>query len=254
MMGRRSSDSDSDQDIWDYKSVKRIKPSDTSKSSTGSKTRGVGKLNIAQITNKSSKSARNAGLAVKPRSKDSFPLANANKPVKKTDNPKLVKGRKPVTQPTTTLCLESNTGELTQESKTVDNELNDSTDSTPFKPPVDQGSSAKFENETPKIQQNTSDLGNSQGLNDVKTDENVRRTPGSSRKRKAPSKTPVQRKKFDGNCPHCQMPFEALTIESPRWHTMECMDLPLIAIQGISVIVCSLSSLYDCVHALIRYI
>ncbi|XP_076435182.1 DNA cross-link repair 1A protein-like [Babylonia areolata] len=31
----------------------------------------------------------------------------------------------------------------------------------------------------------------------------------------------------EGRCPFCQMPFRALSGQSPNWHTMECMDLPL---------------------------
>ena len=42
----------------------------------------------------------------------------------------------------------------------------------------------------------------------------------------------LQRPRHEGSCPFCQMPFAVLTIESPRWHVTECMDLPLIATQG----------------------
>ncbi|XP_070211566.1 DNA cross-link repair 1A protein-like [Littorina saxatilis] len=33
----------------------------------------------------------------------------------------------------------------------------------------------------------------------------------------------------DNRCPFCQMPFRALVGQSPNWHTMECMDIPLKA-------------------------
>ena len=33
-------------------------------------------------------------------------------------------------------------------------------------------------------------------------------------------------------CPFCQMPFSILRVQSPRWHVMECMDLPLKATEG----------------------
>ncbi|XP_050397271.1 DNA cross-link repair 1A protein isoform X1 [Patella vulgata] len=41
-----------------------------------------------------------------------------------------------------------------------------------------------------------------------------------------PKKVP---KIHDGYCPFCQMPFSALGMQSPNWHSMECMDLPLVA-------------------------
>ncbi|KAL8578492.1 hypothetical protein ACOMHN_028764 [Nucella lapillus] len=34
-----------------------------------------------------------------------------------------------------------------------------------------------------------------------------------------------------GRCPFCQMPFGALSGQSPNWHTMECMDVPLTTTQ-----------------------
>ena len=56
------------------------------------------------------------------------------------------------------------------------------------------------------------------------------RKPGSKTKL---LKTP-SRKIHEGYCPFCQMPFAALIIQSPNWHTMECMDLPITSTTGIS--------------------
>ena len=39
----------------------------------------------------------------------------------------------------------------------------------------------------------------------------------------------------DGRCPFCQVPFQALCGQSPNWHTMECMDIPLTATEGNEV-------------------
>lgn len=59
-----------------------------------------------------------------------------------------------------------------------------------------------------------------------------KRTHGHEVKAGCSSSQKKTKEKRDGNCPFCQMPFCALTIESPRWHVMECMDLPIKAKQG----------------------
>jgi hypothetical protein len=51
-----------------------------------------------------------------------------------------------------------------------------------------------------------------------------------------------------GRCPFCQMPFTALTGESPDRHTMECMDIPLKTLDGmctISLVTALVSFLVD---------
>lgn len=60
-----------------------------------------------------------------------------------------------------------------------------------------------------------------------KVDSTPSKSQGQTRqKRKTPkSKTPKrERKKYDGYCPVCQMPFSALVIETPSWHAAECID------------------------------
>ncbi|XP_071170820.1 DNA cross-link repair 1A protein-like isoform X1 [Mytilus edulis] len=60
-----------------------------------------------------------------------------------------------------------------------------------------------------------------------KEDSTPSKSQGQTRqKRKTPkSKTPKrERKKYDGYCPVCQMPFSALVIETPSWHAAECID------------------------------
>ena len=44
----------------------------------------------------------------------------------------------------------------------------------------------------------------------------------------------LQQLKPEGSCPFCQMPLAVLRVDSPRWHVAECMDLPIIATQGMS--------------------
>ena len=44
-----------------------------------------------------------------------------------------------------------------------------------------------------------------------------------------------ERPPVPGSCPHCQMPFQALTTDSPRWHVMECMDQPFVSMQGMLI-------------------
>ena len=39
-------------------------------------------------------------------------------------------------------------------------------------------------------------------------------------------------KNIEGHCPFCQMPFSCLVLESPRCHTSQCMDLPLLTSEG----------------------
>ncbi|XP_041370711.1 uncharacterized protein LOC121384395 [Gigantopelta aegis] len=53
-----------------------------------------------------------------------------------------------------------------------------------------------------------------------------RRSPRKTNSKNKLLKTPP-RNKHEGHCPFCQMPFAALIIQSPNWHTMECMDLPI---------------------------
>ena len=48
----------------------------------------------------------------------------------------------------------------------------------------------------------------------------------SKPKRKTPKrKTPLKdRKKYDGFCPRCQMPYALFVIETPTWHEAECFE------------------------------
>lgn len=39
-----------------------------------------------------------------------------------------------------------------------------------------------------------------------------------------------------GRCPFCQMPFQVLKVQSPNWHTMECMDIPFNSTQGALIV------------------
>ncbi|CAC5418254.1 DCLRE1A [Mytilus coruscus] len=82
-----------------------------------------------------------------------------------------------------------------------------------------------------KKEENTKKLSRNQKGDKNKAQNKVESTPSKSQgttrhKRKTPkSKTPKrERKKYDGYCPACQMPFSALVIETPTWHASECMD------------------------------
>ncbi|XP_063435475.1 DNA cross-link repair 1A protein-like isoform X2 [Mytilus trossulus] len=86
-----------------------------------------------------------------------------------------------------------------------------------------------------KKEENTKKLSRNKKGDNNKAQNKVDSTPSKSQgqhgqtrhKRKTPkSKTPKkERKKYDGYCPVCQMPFSALVmIETPSWHAAECID------------------------------
>ncbi len=204
-------DTDSDEDIWDYKSQKVTKNSQSytcTQAVNERSSRGV----IAQRKLESQQNHEN----------NKQKLEIASQKLSKRD-----KGKQQVLKvDTKLLTLPQHEEQSSRENISTQTETQSQTSQRQNKV-MSQSAKPKKLHQT---QQEKTDTVTDQDIH-VSSSQAARQVP---KNKKTPKfKTPPVRKKHDGNCPFCQMPFRVLTIESPRWHVMECMDLPLIAKEGI---------------------